>query len=93
MSRPSMTGIRTLAPEVFGERPKATGMEPCPRLCPKRLEGDKGYCTSSGATLHYGFCGSLTCGRRAWQIVEGGTIEHGRLCERCLKSASAGLVR
>jgi len=58
------------------------------RFHPEDKDADWTTCHLTAATIYRGFCSNLTCGKRAWQISMYRNVEHGRLCDSCLKAAS-----
>ena len=58
------------------------------RFHPKPSDTDWTTCPVTRTQLYRGFCGSLSCAKRAWQISKNGKVEHGRLCDDCLKKAA-----
>jgi hypothetical protein len=63
-------------------------LSPQARFLPQPTETDWTVCGHTKTTLYRGFCGSPRCGNRAWQTAMHGIVEHGRLCDSCLKAAA-----
>jgi len=58
------------------------------RFHPEDKDADWTICHVTKSTIYRGFCANLTCGKRAWQISMFRNVEHGRLCDDCLKKAA-----
>ena len=63
-------------------------LSPQARFLPAPTETDWTVCGHTKTTLYRGFCGSPSCTKRAWQTAMHGKVEHGRLCDDCLKKAA-----
>ena len=63
-------------------------LSPQARFLPAPTDTDWTICNHTKTTLYRGWCGSPRCGKRAWQTAMHGKVEHGRLCDSCLKEAS-----
>ncbi len=59
------------------------------RINPANPEADRTYDRLTNESIYRGFCGRLTCGKRAWQFSYHGRAETGRLCDSCFRDATA----